>query len=122
MGELGTPRDAASASVSWDNDSVGFTVSAEYIGAQYLDYENFQTRYVLADGSLPDKKYFRIDSVIYTDAQVRVKVQDEMQLFLGVKNLFDVDRPPLYQGVAGNINGSYDPIGRRFYAGARLNF
>lgn len=122
MGELGTPRDAASAGLSWDNDVWGFTLSAEYIGPQYLDYENFQTRYVLADGSLPDRKYFRIDSVIYTDAQVRVKVMDEMQFFIGVKNLFDVDRPPLYSGVAGNINGSYDPIGRRFYAGARLSF
>lgn len=122
MGELGTPRDAANASISWDNDTAGFTISAEYIGPQYLDYERFQTTYVLADGSLPDKKYFRIDSIIYTDAQVRFKVMDEMQFFAGVKNLFDVDRPPLYTGVAGNINGQYDPIGRRFYAGARLKF
>ncbi len=122
MGELGSPKDAAHASLNWDNDKWGVTVGAEYIGPQYLDYENFQTRYVLADGSLPDKKYFRIDSVIYTDAQIRVNVMDEMQFFIGAKNLFDVDRPPLYSGVAGNINGTFDPIGRRFYAGARLSF
>ncbi|MEG3181171.1 TonB-dependent receptor domain-containing protein [Sphingomonas sp. LT1P40] len=122
MGELGTPKDAASASISWDNDTVGFTVSGEYIGKTYLDYENFQTRYVLADGSLPDKELFAIDSIIYTDAQVRFKVMDTMQFFVGVKNLFDVERPPLYTGVAGNVNGSFDPIGRRFYAGARLKF
>lgn len=121
-GELGNPEDSANVSLSWDSDSWGFTVGAEYIGAQYLDYENFQTRYVLADGSLPDKKYFRIDSVIYTDAQIRFKVQDEMQFYIGVKNMFDVDRPPLYTGVTGNANGTYDPIGRRFYAGARLRF
>ncbi|PKP93824.1 MAG: TonB-dependent receptor [Alphaproteobacteria bacterium HGW-Alphaproteobacteria-16] len=122
MGELGNPKDSANASLSWDSNSWGFTLSAEYIGAQYLDYENFQTRYVLADGSLPDKKYFRIDSVIYTDAQIRFKVMDEMQFYIGVKNMFDVDRPPLYSGVSGNANGTYDPIGRRFYAGARLRF
>lgn len=121
-GELGTPQDSAQASVSWDNDSFGFTISGEYVGAQYLDYENFQTRYVLANGSLPDKKYFRIDSLIYTDAQVRFKVMDQMQFFVGVNNLFDVDRPGLYTGVITNANGSYDPIGRRYYAGARLKF
>lgn len=121
-GELGTPQDAANVSLSWDNDVAGFTISAEYIGKQYLDFENFQRTYVLADGSLPSRELFRIDSVIYTDAQVRFKVMDTMQLFVGVNNLFDVDRPPLYTNVSGNTNGIYDPIGRRYYAGARLKF
>lgn len=121
-GELGTPEDTAIVSASWDNDDVGFTVSAEYIGAQYLDYENFQRTYVLADGSLPDRKYFRIGSQIYTDAQVRFKVMDTVQFFVGVNNLFDVDRPPLYTNVSTNSNGIYDPIGRRYYAGTRLRF
>lgn len=121
-GELGTPEDAANVSLSWDNETVGFTVSAEYIGKQYLDYENFQRTYVLADGSLPDRELFAIDSLIYTDAQVRFKVTDRTQFFVGVNNLFDVDRPPLYTNVSGNPNGIYDPIGRRYYAGARMNF
>lgn len=122
MGELGTPRDTANASISWDNDVFGFTLSAEYIGKQYLDFENFQRTYVLADGSLPDRELFRIDSVIYTDAQIRVKAMDHMQFFAGVNNLFDKDRPPLYTNVAANVNGIFDPIGRRYYAGARLTF
>jgi outer membrane receptor protein involved in Fe transport len=122
LGELGTPRDSANVSVSWDNDVFGATVSAEYIGPQYLDYENFQTRYVLADGSLPDRKYFRIGSVIYTDAQIRFRLQEEIEFFAGVNNLFDVDRPGLYTGVEANSNGIYDPIGRRYYAGGRFRF
>jgi len=122
LGELGTPRDSAFVSASWDNDLFGATISAEYIGPQYLDYENFQTRYVLADGSLPDRKYFRLDSVIYTDAQLRYSLREEVELYAGVNNLFDVDRPPLYSGVESNANGIFDPIGRRYYAGARLRF
>jgi outer membrane receptor protein involved in Fe transport len=88
-----------------------------------LDYENYQTRFVLADGSLPPKKYFTVGSKIYTDAQIRVNVLDHYQWYFGVDNLFNVKQPPLYSGPPiGSVNSMYDPIGRRFYVGVRLTF
>lgn len=121
-GELGTPEDAITAGLGWENDKFGFNVSAEYIAPQVLDYENFQTLYRLADGSVPDEKYFRIGSKIYTDMQVRYTGIEHFEFYLGVKNLFDVDRPPVWGGLPGSVNGVYDVIGRRFYTGARIKF
>jgi outer membrane receptor protein involved in Fe transport len=122
MGELGTPRDAVTAGIGWENDDFGFNVSGEYIAPQVLDYENFQTLYRTASGAVPDEKYFRIGSKIYTDLQVRYTGIEHFEFYLGVKNLFDVERPGIWGGLPGPVNGVYDVIGRRFYTGARLKF
>jgi outer membrane receptor protein involved in Fe transport len=123
MGEMNNPRDSADVTVNWDNDSFGFTIDNQYIGPQMLDYENYQTSFVLADGSLPSKKYFTVGSKIYTNAQIRFNVLKHYQWYFGVDNLFNVKQPPLYGGPPiGSVNSMYDPIGRRFYAGVRLNF
>jgi outer membrane receptor protein involved in Fe transport len=97
------------------------TVTNQYIGKQMLDYENFQTTYVLADGSLPPKSLFTLGARVYTDVQVRFDVKKNWEFYLGAKNAFDVKMPPLY-GSVGNFNPTslYDPIGRRFYAGFRI--
>jgi outer membrane receptor protein involved in Fe transport len=123
MGEIGTPRDTANLTFNWDNEDFGFTVNNEYIGKQFLDFENYQTNFKLADGSLPDRKLFTVGSKIYTDAQIRFTGMEHFELYVGVNNLFDVDQPPLYNGPPiGNPNGIWDPIGRRYYAGARMKF
>lgn len=120
MGELGTPRDSVSVGVNWANDSFGVTINNEYMGPQVLDYENFQTLYRLADGSVPDAKYFRIKSKIYTDMQVRFTAIENFEFYIGAKNMFDVKRPPVWGGLPGNANGVYDVLGRRFYSGVRV--
>lgn len=120
-GELGTPTDKVNVTLDWANKVVGLTVNASYLGPQMLDYENFQTTYALADGSLPDQSLFRVKSVIYTDAQIRVTAIKNFEFYVGAKNLFDVAFPPLYGGIGGfNASSIYDPIGRRFYAGVRV--
>jgi outer membrane receptor protein involved in Fe transport len=72
-----------------------------------------------------------ISSRFYHDVQVRARVGDRnsMELFLGVNNLFDRKPPKLEDTVFyGTITGTttaadiYDPIGRRFYAGAQIRF
>lgn len=121
MGEIGTPRDTGNLTLTWENEDFGFTVNNEYIGPQYLDFENYQTTFRLADGSLPDRKYFRVTSKIYTDAQVRFTSRENFEFYVGVNNLFDVQPPPLYSGPPiGNPNAVWDPIGRRYYAGMRV--
>lgn len=120
MGELGTPRDSVTVTLNWQNDRFGFTLNNEYMGPQVLDYENFQTLYRLADGSVPNEKYFRIKSKIYTDVQLRFTGLEKFEFFVGVRNMFDTKRPPIWGGVPGTPNGIYDVIGRRYYSGFRV--
>ncbi|MES2289245.1 MAG: TonB-dependent receptor [Pseudomonadota bacterium] len=123
MGEIGTPQDSATAQISWDNDTFGFTLNTQYVGQQEFDYENYQVNFRLADGSLPDRKYFTIGSKIYNDLQVRYKGIQNIELYAGVNNLFDVQQPPLWAGTPnGSPNSIWDIIGRRYYAGARVKF
>lgn len=123
MGEMGTPRDTGNLTLNWDNDTVGFTLFNRYIGKQMFDYENYQTTFRLADGSLPSKKYFTVGSKIYTDAQVRFKGIENFEIFAGINNLFNVDAPPLWSGTPnGSPNSVWDIIGRRYYAGVRAKF
>lgn len=128
-GEIGTPKDVVNIGLNWDNDTFGFTVNNRYLGPQQFDYENYQTTFRLADGSLPDRALFTTDSVIYTDAQVRLNASKQFEFYAGVNNLFDVQQPPIYNGLPNiapvsniSINSIWDPIGRRYYMGARVKF
>lgn len=123
MGEMGTPRDMASFGVNWDNAHYGLTIQNRYVGSQMFDYENYQTTFKLADGSLPDKKYFTVGSEIYTDAQIRVRPIEHFEFDLGVNNLFNIQQPPLWTGTPnGSPNSMWDIIGRRYYVAARMKF
>jgi iron complex outermembrane receptor protein len=73
----------------------------------------------------------RIKSYFYHDVQVRARAGEKssMEFFVGVNNLFDRKPPKLEDTVFyGTITGTttaadiYDPVGRRFYAGAQLRF
>lgn len=123
MGEIGYPKDKADVALNWSNRIWGFTVDNQYLGPQMLDYENYQTKFTLANGSLPPKSDFTVGSTIYTNAQVRYTGFRHFELYAGVDNLFNVQLPPIYGGLpAGNINSIWDPIGRRYYAGIRATF
>lgn len=61
----------------------------------------------------------------YADLSARYEVNERVELYGGVENLFD--KAPPIQGVAltGDANTDvalYDVLGRRFYAGVRLRF
>jgi iron complex outermembrane receptor protein len=123
MGEMGTPRDTANVTLTWEDDTFGVTLFNRYIGKQMFDYENYQTNFRLANGSLPDQKYFTVGSKIYTDAQIRYKGIENFELFVGANNLFNVQAPPLWVGTPnGSPNAVWDIIGRRFYGGVRVKF
>ncbi|KAB7646261.1 TonB-dependent receptor plug domain-containing protein [Polymorphobacter fuscus] len=123
MGEIGTPRDSGNLTIGWENRNFGFTFINEYVGKQMFDFENYQTGFRLADGSLPDQKLFTIASKIYSSLQVRYKGIEHFELYAGVNNLFDVDQPPLWVGTPnGSPNAVWDIIGRRYYAGVRAKF
>jgi iron complex outermembrane receptor protein len=126
-GEINTPKDRASFSVGFDTDTFGINFNGQYIGASYLD-DQYRARFLLADGSLPDKKYFKVDSAFYADMQLRWNVDKAFEFFAGVNNLLDTQPPPVITGLTGSVTGTetaagtYDPIGRRYYSGVRLKF
>jgi len=127
LGEINTPQDRGAFSLSYDSNAVGVTFNGQYIGASYLD-DQYRMLFKLADGSLPDKKYFRVGSAFYLDTQVRFHVKKQFEFFVGLNNLLDTQPPPVITGLTGSVTGTetaagtYDPIGRRFYSGVRLRF
>ena len=71
--------------------------------------------------------YFDVGEYIVHDLQVGWNVGDTgANIYFGVDNVFDEDPAVILSGVPGNTTGTdtnagvYDPIGRRFYVGARL--
>ncbi len=73
-----------------------------------------------------------IGSRFYHDAQLRFNVGNEgqrnIEFYAGVDNIFDKKPPVINQNGASNITGTetaadtFDPYGRRFYAGASVKF
>ena len=65
----------------------------------------------------------------YFDFTTRFNVNEHFDLTFGVNNLFD-KKPPIVGNTAGTTSAnsgntfpaSYDPLGRRFTAGARIKF
>ncbi len=61
----------------------------------------------------------------YFDANASYDVNDRLELFGGVDNLFDRDPPLLGTALAGDANtdvGVYDVLGRRYFVGVRVKF
>ncbi len=127
LGEVGTPKDKGSLTFDYEIGEFGITFSNQYLGPQYLD-DQYRNRFLLADGSLADKKFFRIGAKVYTDLQLKWNVSEAYQFYVGSNNLFNVKAPAIWQGLPGNVinaataSGTYDAIGRRFYAGVRAKF
>jgi outer membrane receptor protein involved in Fe transport len=126
-GEINNPADRGQIVFAYDIDDFGISFNGQYIGASYLD-DQYRARFLLADGSLPDKKLFRVDSKFYLDTQIRYNIGKTYQWYFGVNNLLNTQPAPVITGLTGSVTGTetaagtYDPIGRRFYTGVRLNF
>ena len=76
-----------------------------------------------------DPDYNHIPSQHYFDFTTRFNVNEHFDLTFSVLNLFD-NSPPLVGNTAGSTSANsgntfpatYDPLGRRFAAGARIKF
>jgi iron complex outermembrane receptor protein len=68
-----------------------------------------------------------VKAKIYNDFQLSYQVQKHVELYVGIDNAFDTKAPLIPSGVPGNNTGvetnagTYDPIGRRWYAGLRVS-
>ena len=71
-----------------------------------------------------------VKAKLYNDVQFRAGIGEDrkFEFFVGVDNLFDVNAPFLPSGFASDITGTetaadtYDPFGRRYYAGFQVKF
>ena len=124
-GEIGASKDRFRISAGIDVGSVGFTFTGTYIGAAYLDDQ--LTGYTA--GSAPEgqpQSSYRVSPQFYGDVQLRFKADQRFDFYVGADNLFD-NKPPFLADLASTVgvqtdSGTYDALGRRFYAGARLRF
>jgi outer membrane receptor protein involved in Fe transport len=122
-GRLGAGfKHKASARLGYTLDNITLSWQVNYLG-----------KIVDTLGGYGDTSLDALNSVgdrFYHDVQMRIGVDEtkKFEFYLGVDNLFDKDPPFLPSGFASNVTGTetaadtYDPFGRRFYAGARVKF
>lgn len=119
-GEIGTSKDRANGTLTWDSDLLTVSFTGTYIGKAREDDRSLSS----AVGLPPDA--IKIPSKFYLDTQFRVRPDPKFEFFAGIDNLLDTKPPLIYQGSVFNTTGHitaadvYDDIGRRFYVGARV--
>jgi iron complex outermembrane recepter protein len=120
-GEVGDSEDRAYFTLGYTQGKFGGTLQTTYLSGADLD-DQFLAAFEVPRGSLG------ISSAIYVDAQVTFSPSDMYEVFVGANNLLDEEPPPIITGLPGNVTGTetdagtYDAIGRRWYAGVRLRF
>jgi iron complex outermembrane receptor protein len=119
-GEIGTSKDRANGTLTWDTGGFQISFTGTYIGKAREDDRSLDVN----TGLPPDA--IKIPAKFYLDTQIRVRPEPRLELFVGVDNLLDTKPPLIFQGSVFNTTGHitaadvYDDIGRRFYAGARI--
>ena len=119
--EVGDSEDRAYLTLRYSLGKFGATLQTTYLSAADLD-DQFLAAFDVPRGEIG------IPSATYVDAQVTFSPSDQYEVFLGANNLLDEEPPPIITGLPGNVTGTetdagtYDPIGRRWYAGVRIRF
>jgi outer membrane receptor protein involved in Fe transport len=120
-GEIGDSEDRAYLALGWNQGRFGATLRTTYLSSASLD-DGFLIAYGLEPESVG------VGSAMYVDGQVTFSPLDYLEIFAGGTNLFDEEPPPIISGLPGNVTGTetdagtYDAIGRRWYAGVRMKF
>jgi iron complex outermembrane recepter protein len=107
-----TPDFRANLSATWNSGPLMLRLQGRYVGE--LD------RIEGGGGHLN-----KIDSVIYADLNGRYQLTEDIEVFAGIKNVFDKQPPIFGVLIAGDSNtevNAYDTIGRRFFVGAGVRF
>lgn len=124
-GRLGAGfKDKASGRFTYSAGGTSFSWQVNYLG---------KIRDTLGDDPYGDPDLQELNTVgaqFYHDIQLRQRIGDnnQFEFYLGVDNLLDNDPPFLPSGFASSITGAetaadtYDPFGRRFYAGVQVRF
>jgi len=119
-GEVGASKDRFTLQTFLDVDAFRFSATGTYYGPAYLDDQ--LTGVGPGDDGYGD---YRWHDEFYLDLQARFTAAEGYEFYVGVDNVFD--NSPVYAGgliTAGmeSDTGTYDPLGRRYYAGVSVNF
>lgn len=118
-GEIGAPKNKANLNLGYRWKDLNVSATFDYIGRSSLD-DQFLSGFDLPPNSL------QVGSRTYTSMQVSYQLMKRTELYFGLDNAFDVKAPPIISGLPGDVTGTetdagtYDPIGRRWYAGVRF--
>ncbi|MBX7458015.1 TonB-dependent receptor [Qipengyuania sp. 1NDH17] len=118
-GEVGYAKDRFTSQVFLGLGDVTLAATGTYYGPSYLDDQ--LTGVTRFDEGYED---YRWHDEFYLDLQARWNVTDRHEFYVGVDNV--TDNSPVYAGglmVAGmeTDTGTYDPLGRRYYAGFKIS-
>jgi iron complex outermembrane receptor protein len=118
-GEIGAPKNKALLDLGYKWNQFGVSATVTYIGRSSLD-DQFLASYDLAPNSV------KTGSRTYTDLQASYQLMKSTELYFGLNNAFNTKPAPIISGLPGDSTGTetaagtYDPIGRRWYAGLRV--
>lgn len=121
-GEFGAPKHKANLTLVYKWGDFSLTNSTTVQGKQSF-YDD-----VLAGFGKP-KNSVGVKEKIYNDVQLTYAPTKGTEVYFGVDNLFDTKAPYIDSNLSANdtigsqtFASSYDPIGRRYYAGLRMKF
>jgi outer membrane receptor protein involved in Fe transport len=121
--EVGGSRNKVFAQAAYTLNEFTGILRGNYIGPAYLD-EQF-TGIEFGDEGSED---FKVGAEFILDAQLRWAPGDNYEFYFGVDNVLDNEPPLIPTGLSNTDTGvetnagTYDAIGRRYYAGATLKF
>lgn len=118
-GEIGAPRDKFTIASGYDLNGFGLTMTGTWISQSSLDDQFTGAR----PGSNPA---YRVRPQFYLDSQVRFQTRDGFEFYVGANNLLN-NQPPFLADIGASAGqdtdaGTYDALGRRYYAGVRMKF
>ena len=126
-GEIGAAKDRFTATTGWDGKVFGINLTGTYVGASYIDDQLAKSFTDAQDNPIPrHDKVFRVHPEFYLDGQMRFTVAPKFEFYLGANNLLD-NKPPYLADIGASAGqdtdaGTYDALGRRYYAGVRVKF
>jgi iron complex outermembrane recepter protein len=126
-GEVGAAKDRFLLTAGFQLDGVRFQYRGTYIGQSFLD-DQFVSGQTTSTGAAVDRRsnLVRIKPYYYSDLQIGFDVAKKFEIYVGANNLTNTNPPAIISGLPGNVtgaetdSGTYDAIGRRYYAGIRL--
>jgi iron complex outermembrane receptor protein len=127
-GEVGDSEDRAYLTLGYQLGKFGGTLQTTYISSADLD-DGFLAAFDDPDTGLPlSPGSYGVGSATYVDLQFSYQPSEAYQVFIGANNVFDEEPPLLISGLPSDVTGTetdagtYDALGRRWYAGVRMKF
>lgn len=114
-GEVGAAKDRFTTTAMLGTEAFKLTATGTYYGPSWLNDQDFGYH------------QFKVHDEFYLDLQARFMIAKSYEFFVGADNVFN-NKPAYFAGIPDattgmeSDTGTYDPLGRRFYAGFKAMF